>query len=370
MSTVALVPWSFRLSYLDHHFEIAAACQREKGLWMRAINEARRTHPMRTCEPVSSLQILQVDPSTPPGDVNTLDGVDQPALLTGCSSSSSISDQPNPLAVLRLSTTRGRTSASNPTVRIFSLTDGSSILLRRSSDTNRIFVDRGLADVLAELVASMRKQAQAREEILFPPPHSSDASQTISIAAKNRLTRRGSMLVARPRTVFMPGAVDSEDDTAGRPSSAIRRSNTSRSRMSLLPLSALHTEPEKSTNPSTGSPRPKLQASSDISHIPSGIMSLPSSPTITTIQQSQPSGTDDTPNHHRRARSLAGSVRNLVRRATIRRTPAQQGGEAWETLQSHGDAASDAGESTETARRRVSSAPTSPPSCSRPQPPL
>ncbi|KAF8476504.1 hypothetical protein JB92DRAFT_2838140 [Gautieria morchelliformis] len=366
----ALVPCSFRLSYFDHHFEIAAACQREKDLWMRAINEARSTLPTRTCEPVSSLQMVQVDPSAPPGD---LDGADQPALLTGYPSSSSISDQPNPLAVLRLST---RTSASNPTVRIFSLTDDSSILLRRSSGTNRIFVDRGLVDVLSELVASMRKQAQAREEILFPPPHSSDASQTISIAAKNRLTTRGSMLVARPRTVFMPGAVDSGDDTAGQPSSAIRRCNTltSRSRMSLLPaLGALHTEPERSTNPTTGSSRPKLQAprpraSSDKSHISSGVMSLPSSPTTPTIQQSQPSGTDDTPHNHRRTRSLVGSMRDLVRRATTRRTPVHQGDEAWETLQSPDNAASDAGQSTETAaRRRVSSAPTSPPSCSRPQ---
>lgn len=386
----ALVPCSFRLSYMDHHFEIAAACQSEKDLWMRAINEARCTYPAWKCEPVSSLQIVQVDPSTPPVDGNVSDATEPPTVLAGLSSSSSIPDLSNPLAVLRLSNIRNRASPSNPTVRIFSLTDGSSILLRRSSDSNRIFVDRGLVDVLSELVSSLRKQALAREETLFPPPpHSSDTSQTIGIAAKNRLTRRGSMLVARPRALFLPGAVDSEDETTEQ-SSTIRHGNTytSRSRLSLLPASSvLYTEPERWKNSSIGSSGSELQARQrtffDKSHLPSGALSLPSSPTIPGIQQSsQLSGMADIPRNHRRARSLVGSVKDLMRRATAKRTYAQQASEAWQTLQTPNDASSDAGESTETAssttRRRVSSAPTSPPltptcvlfskSCSQSQP--
>jgi hypothetical protein len=376
---------------MDHHFEIAAACQREKDLWMRAIIEARCIHPEWTSEPVSSLQI--VDHTMPPVDGNTSDVAEPPAVLTGVPSSSNISDQSNPLAVLRLSTTRNRTSAAYPTVRIFSLTDGSSILLRRSSSTNRVFVDRGLVDVLSELVASLRKQAQAREEILFPPPHSSDTSQTISIAAKNKLTRRGSMLVARPRTLFIPGTVDSEDDVAGQPPSIVGRNNpaTSRSRMSLRPASTiLYTELEKSINSSAGTSYSKPQFSVpgpilDKSQLPSGVMSLPSSPTISgsSQQPTQLPGANDNPQHnHRRARSLVCSVKDLMRRATSKRTATPQADEAWQSVKATDDVSSDAGESTETTssagRRRASSAPTSPPlpsttclpvsnACSRPQ---
>lgn len=358
---------------------------------MRAINEARCSHPAWTSEPVSSLQIVQVDPSMLSIDGNASDVAEPPAVLPGVPSSSSISDQSNPLAVLRLSTTRNRMSAAYPTVRIFSLTDGSSILLRRSSGTNRVFVDRGLVDVLSELVVSLRKQAQAREETLFPPPYSSDTSQTISIAAKNKLTRRGSMLVARPRTLFIPGTVDSEDDIAGQTSTTIRRNNTatSRSRMSLRPaMNVLYTEPEKSSDSSTRTSHSKPQvsgprASFDKSQLPSGVMSLPSSPTIPRNQQtSQLSDVNDNPQHnHRRARSLVCSVKDLMRRATSKRTASHPASEAWQAAKATDDVSSDAGESTETTssagRRRVSSEPTSPPltstrvplpnSCSRPQ---
>ena len=374
---------------MDHHFEVAAACQPEKDLWMRAINEARCTHPAWDYEPVSSLQIVQVDPPATPVDGNALDVAEPPAVLTGVSSSSSLSDLSNPLAVLRLSNTHNRVSPSNPTVRIFSLTDDFSILLRRSSGMNRIIVDRGLGDVLSELVSSLRKQAQAREETLFPPPpHSSDTSQPISIAAKNRLTSRGSMLVARPRTLFLPSGMDSEDDATEPSALTIRHSNTqtSRSRHSLLPSSSvLYTEPERWVNSRARSSRLEQSArprsSFDKSRSPSGALSLPSSPTIPNIQQSsQLSGTDVTRNH-RRARSLVGSVKDLVRRATNKRAYALQASGAWQTLQTLDDISSDAGESTETVsttRRRVSSAPTTPPltsscvsfskSCSRTQP--
>ncbi|KAF8592180.1 hypothetical protein K439DRAFT_392266 [Ramaria rubella] len=367
----ALVPCSFRLSYGDHHFEIAAACQREKDLWMRAINEARCIPPTWKHEPMSSLQNLQVNPPvmTPSTDYSAVEAIESPAVLTRGSSSSSIADQANPLAVLRLSTTRSRISTSNPTVRIFSISDGSSILLKRSSGTNRVRVDRGLGEVLSDLVSSMRRQAQAREETLFPPPQFSDGSQTISIAAKNRLMRRGSMLVARPRTLLIPSEITADsEDVARQISTTIRSPHTAttRSRMSLLPaLGMLYTEPDSSISSSAGGIDLQLPSTSDRIHSPSGTMSLPSSPTIDNI--SQVSGSQDANKNghsHRRARSLVGSVKYLMRRATAKRT--QQAPEAWQALLVPDDSSSDTGGSAETSgsssgRRRVSSAPTSPP---------
>src|ERR1700721_2591717 len=54
---VAMLRCSFRLSCEGHHFELAAACQREKETWVSSIRKSVAVSPTWINEPVSSLHI-------------------------------------------------------------------------------------------------------------------------------------------------------------------------------------------------------------------------------------------------------------------------------------------------------------------------
>jgi len=122
--------------------------------------------------------------------------------------------QTGPLAALHRSATR-RNSASFKS--LFG-NDPSSILIRRASTTHRIIVDRVLGDVFSDVCLSVRLQAQIREP-LFQPPKLMSLVPSKALAAKNMLTRKGSVLVRRQKS-FVDAAADNESTTSGKPSSS------------------------------------------------------------------------------------------------------------------------------------------------------
>jgi len=101
-----------------------------------------------------------------------------------------------PLAALHRPTAR-RNSASFKS--LFG-DDPSSILIRRASTTHRIIVDRALADVFSDMCLSVRLQAQIREP-LFRPPKLTSLVSSKTLAAKNMLTRKESVLVRRQKSL-------------------------------------------------------------------------------------------------------------------------------------------------------------------------
>ncbi|KIJ57082.1 hypothetical protein M422DRAFT_238656 [Sphaerobolus stellatus SS14] len=188
----AIVPHSFRLSCVDHHYELAAASEAEKFVWIRAMKDSLKSPASWIAEPVPSFHVARPSMPTSPslGDLKPLEP------LTPMSAPSSRSSSSSRLS-LRLSGSRRRSSLSNPAQRLFSFpiestTAGtSSVLLRRSSKTERDSVERDLGDVQTNVIASLRAHAVAKEEVLFPgvkyPVGSNNGNGN-----NNKLLRRGS----------------------------------------------------------------------------------------------------------------------------------------------------------------------------------
>ncbi|TDL29907.1 Dbl homology domain-containing protein [Rickenella mellea] len=249
----ALLPCSFRLECGNQFFEFAAACDREKAVWMEAITEAWLVPSAWKEEPVSSLLTRGGHGHSRRGsEVTVPPFTDEPAAAEPMPPLSSIVSEPEPAQITPqtpLSTshppsamTPARSSSnghrrsdsitSTPTHRhqhqppsrstsnlmpslprsntttsvrsIFSSassSDASTILIRRCSAARRTHVDRLLLDVFAEPCLAARQQAQKQGEELFRDPKAGTEPLGRGIAAKNRLTRRESVLVPRQRPV-------------------------------------------------------------------------------------------------------------------------------------------------------------------------
>lgn len=213
----ALLPCSFHLIFhaTGHRLELAAACQREKLLWLQAIASARTVPPRWEYEPVPTLSV-----SAPPGhkasmDISDTDVPPVPSVPSTLNEGYFQGVQPKASSsTLRTEATvrpraagpDRRQSLTGSTVRaLFAYGAGadsvppvpSTLLIRRVSATRRAQIDRLLADVLSEPLLAARLHAKSHDEILFRDPEPlHGAGLGMGAMAKNRLMGRESVIVS------------------------------------------------------------------------------------------------------------------------------------------------------------------------------
>ncbi|KAF8524604.1 hypothetical protein BU17DRAFT_84641 [Hysterangium stoloniferum] len=358
----AIISHAFRLSYADHHFEISAACETEKDIWTRAINQSRRMQSSCIREPTSSLHLQTSEvPASPTSSENHFSDVMPQPTMPPSPSKVSISEYTRSHSFLR-STTRNRSSISNPGTRLFSVTDGPPPLLKRVPQTERDALDRDLADVLSDLFFSLRSQAQMRDEVIFPPPKFTHPPQTMAIAATGKLVRRGSQIITHISRSSIVN-LDLDDETVRQLPPSVRHKPAARIRgPALLPL--VSSRP-KDTEGEDGSAaqvvyREQCLQPSDVTrtsiseesehHDASHVSSIFNHP--------------DNSQSHRRTSSLVGSFKGLVRRVTNKRYSLQQVPDTPRTFVDASPNLSQPCDKSVFSRRRASSLPPSPPASS------
>lgn len=254
----ALLPCSFRLSIGDHHFELAAACAQEKAVWLNHIRQAcaqgppnvnplpsnlgepvtKPTTPNSRAPSKKSTGSTQLPPSggvfpivmsptsgdtvvAPPkrdsslgavegipthiahpslGKLVTIQGMPEDKDLPMSPTSVADSSDPRTSTPSNTTPTPSRGPVLNTSDPIKSLLKGeaSTILIRRSSTNHRKMVDSSLQDVFFEECQSVRIAAQMKEPLFQPPKLTADSG---SLVARNKMTRRDSVLLRRQRSV-------------------------------------------------------------------------------------------------------------------------------------------------------------------------
>ncbi|KLO15924.1 hypothetical protein SCHPADRAFT_242850 [Schizopora paradoxa] len=232
----ALLPCSLQLFFRStgHRLELAAACQREKQLWLDAIQSARSVKSTWEYEPLPTLSLSTTFVSSrtrtsidlqPPPPVPAIPAVpsvstfaaedDEHRLARPSRKHSSSTVRTEATVKQQRQPPNKRASVTGTSVRSFFLNNGplayglseanstgpSTVLLRRASATRRAQADRLLADVLSEPLLEARIHAKAHDEVLFrdpePPQNSTLGMSTI---AKNKLMNRESILVSKQCT--------------------------------------------------------------------------------------------------------------------------------------------------------------------------
>ena len=201
------------------------ACEREKDVWISAFRESLTFPPSWSNEPVSSLQahgrsdfhLSMTDdgpnegiPPVPPlptiQSIPELEGGVDALLPAVIRLGATLPRMPRPDSV-NLSLPPSRRSSTASVMAIFSSASDSTMLIRRSSPAARLSVERGLLDVFSDLCLTARFHAGVHEEELFQAPKftrpgfsksgSGLGMAGMGVAAKDRLTKRESVLVQR-----------------------------------------------------------------------------------------------------------------------------------------------------------------------------
>ncbi|KAH7887609.1 hypothetical protein F5I97DRAFT_859415 [Phlebopus sp. FC_14] len=233
-----LLPSWFRLSSKGHTFELAASCQREKGVWMDAIRAALAEDSPWNEEPATSIQadtrgdhtledapfemisplptiqsIPEIDAETAlqnvgePSPTPTQSNVLKPLRSHGRSEYTARSDHPLPT----IGGANRRSSLASSWAYQPSASESTTFHLVRSTASAREQVDRGLLDVFSEKCLTARLRAHTREEDLFEAQNVTRSfsrsssgltmASAMSVAAMNRLTKRESVLVPRRKSL-------------------------------------------------------------------------------------------------------------------------------------------------------------------------
>ncbi|KAF8897688.1 hypothetical protein BD779DRAFT_1667625 [Infundibulicybe gibba] len=221
-SDEAMLPCSFRISCLGHELEFAAACQREKDVWLDCIRESLTCAPAWTNEPTPSLKFENKDsqPASPidngPHDHgNALPTIQSiPELTDGSNNLEQLdalvsSQSPKPRSKKRKerndSLPPSRRSSTASVKAIFSpmVSDSETVVIRRSSMNARSHVDEGLRDIISQQCLTARSYASRREDELFQGSKNrmgftrSNSGASMAGIAKNRLSRHESVRVRR-----------------------------------------------------------------------------------------------------------------------------------------------------------------------------
>jgi len=231
---------------------MAAACQREKDVWISAFRESLTLPPSWSNEPVSSLHVhgrsdfLLEDglsegiPPVPPmptiQSIPELQGVTDGSAHVGIRIETTLPRGLSRPDSVNISLPPSRRSSTASVKAIFSPVSESTILIRRASPPARQQVERGLRDVFSDLCLSARSHANTHEEELFQAPKviRSGFSRSSSglgmagmgVAAKNRLTKRESVLVQR-RTSAIDAFVPAPDEDIQ--TGVLKRTSTAKS---------------------------------------------------------------------------------------------------------------------------------------------
>lgn len=166
------MPYSLRLSYRDHHFELGASCQVEKEIWKRRISAAKtETTQAWELQPIDrhgrptlfdETVVSSVSPipasNIPPVPKTHIRSKSAGSIVAVPSFKNSITDEPSP-SPIELSPVLGSLSFSSR--NRFSTT--ASSLLGKTPESARSAIDIRLADVSSPECVTARAQA-AREE--------------------------------------------------------------------------------------------------------------------------------------------------------------------------------------------------------------
>ncbi|KIL00040.1 hypothetical protein PAXRUDRAFT_8466 [Paxillus rubicundulus Ve08.2h10] len=237
----ALLPSWFRLSSKGHTFEFAASCRREKDIWVDAIRsssteESRWSGQLPTSlqanfrsESIAPLEEIPFEMLSPLPTIQSIPELDVdldfilPSIGETTSMSTPSMTQPSSRTshrVEHLGNTTPHTVGpsrrySGASSWIHQVPESSTFHLVRSTASAREQVDRGLLDVFSEKCLTARLHAHAHEENLFEAQKVSRSfsrsssgltmASAMSVAAKNRLTKRESVLVPR-RKSFADGS--------------------------------------------------------------------------------------------------------------------------------------------------------------------
>jgi hypothetical protein len=241
-----MLPCSIRLSSGEQHFELAAACKREKDSWLCSINESLTHAPTWTQEPTPSFKFDgkgELLPESDDGQSESPSGLPTIRSIPELGNTSETEFSEPFFASLRghvRSKKKRRTyevphppsrrSSSTSVKAIFSpiTSDIETVVIRRSSPSARLQIDQELQDVISQACLTARSYAFTHEQELFQAPKAnksgfSRSNSSMSMAGMGRLSKHESVRVPRRRTT------ESFDSLMSKGSSPLRLSNTTTS---------------------------------------------------------------------------------------------------------------------------------------------
>lgn len=217
-----MLPCSLRLSSKTILFELAAACQREKGIWLEAISNSRKQESTWCNAPLPSFKIgkgmcsgdTRADGLSPSGLANPIPGtsdteVSAPSLRTEIRRRKLTLRKSDIAALQDQSRQPNRRSSTASIKSIFAPMghDPNSICINRSLVSGRLQIDHELQDVASQVCLSARVHARLHDEVLFPQPSQqyrersgfSRSNSAINVAglARNRLSKQESLRIPR-----------------------------------------------------------------------------------------------------------------------------------------------------------------------------
>lgn len=328
----ALLPHSIRVADAcsEQLFELAASCQREKDVWLAAIQQSVREKASWTNEPTPSYKLDDKG-----GLISSL--YSEAELGGGLPTILSIPEIPTKDSEVELSesffpylrgpakktatkrrrsdhetgaTTSRRSSTTSVKAMFVPLADAESIVIRRCSPVARQQVDQGLQDVISQNCLTARSYAFSRDAELFR-----SGSTTLS-RTKSRLSKHESIRVLRSRTTdnldAMMGASAAQNHTLAMRHKAKKLSISSAPpnigekkffTRSPTSTSGFSTSPENSSNPSTV---PSL-SSSNTSSTSTSSTTLLAPLTPTTAKVAEPCPTSQ----HQKSRSFTKGMKGF-----------------------------------------------------------
>ncbi|KAG1759832.1 hypothetical protein EDD22DRAFT_782023 [Suillus occidentalis] len=354
----ALLPSWFRLSGRGHIFEFAASCRREKDVWKAAIHHALELPAAWTSEPICSFRgdskgdfVLSLLDDAPYEVISPLPTIQSiPELDTEAASSenhtlSARSDPPRSGRASyktdhsqksdsghQLGPSRRSSTISNRTY-LSMLSESDTIHLVRATAPAREQVDRGLLDVFSESCLSARCYAHTHEEELFEASKVSRSfsrsssgltmAGAMSVAAKNRLTKRESVLVPR-RKSYIDGFGDIPAVPSMPPAKLAKRRQQTKLKIVAVSRVASLDDDEVKLEGAPESPSPMSQCSSMSVFAPDSIAASPVVPGPLSAHTLVFSGAASRPEltaqkeafTPKRSRSMVENVRVLFSRST------------------------------------------------------
>ena len=239
-----MLPCSIRLSSGDQHFELAAACKREKDSWLCSINESLTHAPTWSQEPTPSFKFDgkgELLPGSDDGQSESPSGLPTIRSIPELGNTSETEFSEPFFASLRghvRSKKKRRTyevphppsrrSSSSTSVKGIFSPDIETVVIRRSSPTARLQIDQELQDVVSQACLTARSYAFTHEQELFQAPKAnksgfSRSNSGMSMAGMGRLSKHESVRVPRRRTT------ESFDSLISKGSSPLRLSSTTTS---------------------------------------------------------------------------------------------------------------------------------------------
>ena len=249
-STLALLPCSFHLVFhaTGHRLELAAACQREKELWLNAIRHARTSPASWVFEPVPT---LNVSANLVGNQAPTRNSIDVPPVPTlPAAVEETLHHMPSSSTMRTESTVRPnrRQSVNGSSMRAFFMHASEreatpippTVLIRRASATRRAQTDRFLVDVLSQPLLAARAHAKNHDEVLFrdPVPPAQGNGIGVGTMAKNKLMARESVLVSKQCALSVCSSTTSSvlpSDNSAQSMSTISASDSVASNVTVVP---------------------------------------------------------------------------------------------------------------------------------------